>query len=90
MDPEDNIILFPILLRLAPFLTYSIVASADNKKETKSTILSTLNNPMHVYISLGKHPVINIHKNTANIDISKASVIKKGKDILLFTIGKNV
>ncbi|WP_254473307.1 hypothetical protein [Bartonella sp. B1098] len=89
MDPEDTIMLFPILLRFASFLTYSIIASADNK-ETKSTILSTLNNPMHVYISLGKHPVINIHKSTANIDISKASVIKKGKDILLFATGKIV
>ncbi len=78
---------FPILLRFAPFLTYSIIASADNK-ETKSIILSTLNNPMHVYIPLEKHPVINIHKSTANIDISKASVIKKGKDILLFATGK--
>lgn len=45
---------------------------------------------MHVYIPLEKHPVINIHKSTANIDISKASVIKKGKDILLFATGKIV
>ncbi|WP_074381034.1 transketolase family protein [Bartonella doshiae] len=66
-----------------------IIAPADNK-ETEAAILSTLSSPMPAYIRLGKRAITNIHSNAAKIDISKASVIKKGKDILLLATGETV
>ncbi|EJF87459.1 hypothetical protein ME1_01061 [Bartonella vinsonii subsp. arupensis OK-94-513] len=66
-----------------------IIAPADNK-ETEAAILSTLNNPMPVYIRLGKRAVENIHDDASKIDIHKASIIKKGKDILLLATGETV
>ncbi|GAA4663175.1 hypothetical protein GCM10023262_09270 [Bartonella pachyuromydis] len=62
---------------------------ADNK-ETEAAILSALNNSMPAYIRLGKNAVTNIHKDAAKLDINKASVIKKGKDILLLATGETV
>ncbi|WP_256460915.1 transketolase family protein [Bartonella machadoae] len=66
-----------------------IIAPADNK-ETEAAILSTLNDPMPVYIRLGKRAVENIHSDASKIDIRKVSVIKKGKDTLLLAIGETV
>lgn len=66
-----------------------IIAPADNK-ETEVAILSTLSNSLPAYIRLGKHAVTNIHKDAAKIDINKASVIKKGQDILLLATGETV
>ncbi|WP_273787837.1 MULTISPECIES: hypothetical protein [Bartonella] len=40
----------------------------------ETVILSTLSNLVPVYIGLGKHAVMNIHKNALKIDISKTSV----------------
>lgn len=66
-----------------------IIAPADNK-ETEAAILSTLSNSTPVYIRLGKHAVKNIHRDSSKIDINKASVIQKGKDILLLATGETV
>ncbi|MBX4335020.1 transketolase family protein [Bartonella raoultii] len=66
-----------------------IMAPADNK-ETEAAILSTLSSPMPAYIRLGKRALTNIHKDAAKIDINKASVVKKGKDILLLATGEAV
>ncbi|WP_273719075.1 MULTISPECIES: transketolase C-terminal domain-containing protein [Bartonella] len=74
-------------LRVIPNIR--IIAPADNKK-TEAAIFSMLSNPMPVYIQLRKYSVINIHKSAAKIDISKDSVIKKGKEVLLFATGETV
>lgn len=66
-----------------------IIAPADNK-ETEAAILSTLSSPMPAYIRLGKRALTNIHKDAAKIDINKASVVKKGKDILVLASGEAV
>ncbi|WP_375614852.1 transketolase C-terminal domain-containing protein, partial [Bartonella sp. AC535YNZD] len=67
----------------------AVIAPADNK-ETEAAIFSALSNPMPVYIRLGKHPVTNIHKDALKINISKASVIQKGKEILFLATGETV
>lgn len=58
------------------------------------TILSTLSNPAPIYIGFSKNAIKNIHNNALSnaekINLSKDSVIKKGKDILLFANGKTV
>ncbi|MBB5073429.1 transketolase C-terminal domain/subunit [Bartonella callosciuri] len=82
--------LFPILLRFALFLTYASHCSCRIIKETEAAILSTLSNSKPAYIRLGKHAITNIHSNAVKIDISKASVIKKGKDLLLLATGETV
>ncbi|WP_246067900.1 hypothetical protein [Bartonella saheliensis] len=57
-------------------------------------ILSTLSNPAPIYIGFSKNTIKNIHNNALSnaekINISKNSVIKKGKAILLFANGKTV
>ncbi|EJF83109.1 hypothetical protein [Candidatus Bartonella washoeensis] len=55
-----------------------VIAPADNK-ETEAALLSTLSNPMPVYISLEKSAVANIHRDVSKIDICKNSVIKRVK-----------
>ncbi|WP_455479624.1 hypothetical protein V4B17_00740 [Bartonella sp. B23] len=80
---------FPILLRFVLFITYSIIASADNK-ETEAAILSTFINSAPVYTCLRKYLITNIHEDASKTDIRKVYAIKKGKDTFLLATGETV
>ncbi len=67
----------------------SIVAPADNF-EAAEVIKKAVSYEKPLYIRYGKKPMMNLPRKNSNFEISKASIIREGKDLTLVATGETV